>query len=109
MQRLSDLEAQHIARGAVFRVKGVYPYEEMVDLMLVETAEADNPLGVMVATGYSAGHIFVYLPYEALAKNTRMLSTAWIKLNWQKWIYPHCPAEDVIFLERYPAPIAIAE
>ncbi|MBL3684439.1 hypothetical protein F2981_14310 [Sinorhizobium meliloti] len=38
----------------MFRVKGSRPYEELVDFMSVETAEAARPLGMMVATGYSA-------------------------------------------------------
>ncbi len=104
MQRLAEIKEKEIGRGAVFRVKAEYPYEAVVDFMLVETTDAERPLGVMVATGYSAGHTFVHLPHEALMKGTRMLSTAWLKQNWEKWVYPPCPPQEVIFLEHYPEP-----
>ncbi len=104
MQRLTELKEKKIARGAVFRVKAEYPYEEVVDFMLVETTDAERPLGVMVATGYSAGHTFVHLPGEALMKGTRMLSVEWLKQNWEKWVYSPCPPQEVLFLERYPEP-----
>ncbi|MFK3781563.1 Imm45 family immunity protein [Agrobacterium sp. NPDC089420] len=105
---MADLNEKEIGRGAVFRVKAEYPYEAVVDFMLVETTDAERPLGIMVATGYSAGHIFVHLPYEALMKGTRMLSTVWLKQNWEKWVYrkrwspdTHCHARSQVALYGY--------
>ncbi|PST25532.1 hypothetical protein C7U60_06535 [Mesorhizobium plurifarium] len=101
MEKLVDLEAPQIWRGAIFRVKGSHPYEELIDFMLVETTEAARPLGIMVATGHSAGHTFLHLPPEALASRDKAISTAWLKANWMQWVYPECPVEEVLFIERY--------
>lgn len=59
MQKLVDLKEPEIWRGAIFRVKGSRPYE------------AARPLGMMVATGYSAGHTFLHLPLEALVSRDK--------------------------------------
>ncbi|KAA3502104.1 hypothetical protein G6L63_23330 [Agrobacterium vitis] len=104
MQKLIELNFEAIARGAIFRVRGQYPYENVVDFMVVETSVSERPLGIMVATGYSAGHTFVRPPPEAILTGTKMLSTAWLKENWAEWIYPACPVGEVFFLEHYPAP-----
>ncbi|MFK3781774.1 Imm45 family immunity protein [Agrobacterium sp. NPDC089420] len=66
-------------------------YEAVVDFMLVEMTEAERPLEIMVATGYNTGLSLVYLPHEALLKGTRMLSTARLKQNWEKWVYGLLP------------------
>lgn len=71
MQKVVDFNEPEICRGAIFRVKGSRPYEELVDFMSVETAEAARPLGMMVATGYSAGHTFLHLPLEALVSRDK--------------------------------------
>ena len=89
MQKLVDLKEPEIWRGAIFRVKGSRPYE------------AARPLGMMVATGYSAGHTFLHLPLEALVSRDKAISTAWLKGNWMQWVYPECPVEEVLFIERY--------
>lgn len=101
MQKVVDLNEPEICRGAIFRGKGSRPYEELVDFMSVETAEAARPLGMMVATGYSAGHTFLHLPLEALVSRDKAISTAWLKGNWMQWVYPECPVEEVLFIERY--------
>ncbi|WP_407695283.1 Imm45 family immunity protein [Sinorhizobium saheli] len=51
--------------------------------------------------GYSAGHTFVHLPPEAFVLRTASISVAWLKVNWSTWVYPDCPVEDVLFMERY--------
>jgi hypothetical protein len=104
MIRLLECDSERIGRGAIFRVRGKYPYEKIVDFMVVETLDGERPLGIMAATGYSAGHTFVRLPSEAISDVAVMLSTAWVKENWSEWIYASCPVEDVFYLERYPEP-----
>jgi hypothetical protein len=101
VKKLVDIDTPQIWRGAIFRVKGSFPYEETVDFMVVETSDDARPLGVMAATGYSAGHTFVHLPPEAIVLGTKSISVAWLKANWAKWVYPECPIEDVLFTERY--------
>ncbi|RVG73601.1 hypothetical protein CN223_25215 [Sinorhizobium meliloti] len=107
MQKLVDLEEPQIWRGAIFRVKGSHPYEELVDFMVVETTDAARPLGIMVATGYSAGHTIVHLPPEAIVLRTKSISTAWLKANWSKWVY-ECPVHEVLFMRNYAASIGAA-
>jgi hypothetical protein len=101
MRKLIDIEETQIWRGAIFRVKGSYPYEDTVDFMVVETSDEKRPLGIMVATGYSAGHTFVHLPPEAFVLGTASISAIWLRANWEGWVYPECRVEDVLFMERY--------
>ena len=103
MHKLIAIEEPQIWRGAIFRVKGSSPYEETVDFMVVETGDEKRPLGIMVATGYHAGHTFVHLPPEAFVLRTVSISAAWLKANWAEWLYPECPIEEVLYLERYQA------
>ena len=61
-------------------------------------------IAIIVATGYSAGHVVVYLPPECIHEGTIMLSTAWLLDNWSTWVYPECAVEDVYYLRNYPTP-----
>ncbi len=106
MERLVDCKTAALPRGTVFRLKGRYPYEAWVDFMLVLDEARDNPLVLVVATGYSAGHVVVSLPREGLYEETIMLSTTWLLENWSKWVYPECAVEDVYYLQNYPVPRA---
>ncbi|RCW20215.1 immunity protein 45 of polymorphic toxin system [Ciceribacter lividus] len=106
MERLVDCKAPALPRGTVFRLKGRHPYEESVDFMLVLDEAWANPLVLVVATGYSAGHVVVSLPPECMLEGTVMLSTAWLLENWSKWVYPDCAVEDVHYLQNYPVPRA---
>ena len=106
MIQLKHYKKSTFPRGTVFRVNGQYPYEDKVDMMLVETLDSDRPVGVMTVTGYHAGQTLVRLPYEACHDGTRMISAAWIKENWEKWIYPSCLASDVYVVGVYPPPTA---
>ena len=104
MIKLLDWNEEFISRGSVFRCKGSFPYEDVVDFMVVETGENERYLGLMVATGYEAGIICTTFPPEAYPPGTRMLSTNWLKENWSIWCYDECDVEDVYFVVHYQEP-----
>ncbi len=104
MEKLVDRKEPTLARGTIFRFKAKYPYEGTVDFMLLLDESWERPLAITIASGYNAGHVLVYLPNECILEGTMMLSTEWLKKNWTKWIYLHCPVEDVYYMDCYPVP-----
>lgn len=100
-EKLIDVSMEAIANGAVFRVKSVWPYESLVDFMVVDLADDERPFALMVATGRKAGLLLVQFPSDALWPGGHGLSLPWIIENWAKWIYPECPVEEVLFLLNY--------
>ena len=94
-----------IWRGAVFRCKAKWPYEGIVDFMLVHTHDAESEFAMLVATGMKSGIVFQILPPECRADGNRIaVAAGWLQENWTTWIYPDCPPEDVLFTEHYPTP-----
>lgn len=102
--KLIDLKDEKIGRGAIFRLIGEWPYEDIVDFMLFDAVGQDAAFGLITVTGYKAGLQCNNLPDECLLEGTRMLSTKWIINNWEKWIYPECPVEEVYYRPHYTAP-----
>lgn len=100
MTKLIDYKEIFISRGMIFRLPACWPYEEVVDFMVVEFAETH---GLVVSSGYKAGLILIKLPQESHLKEMRALSTEWIIDNWTKWIYPECDVNDVYLLDGYIA------
>lgn len=100
--RLVDLPSATIWHGNVFRVLGKYPYEQYVDFMVFETKSESRSHGLIVASGYKAGLILVYLPVESSSVEGGV-DREWVVSNWDKWIYPDCDVSDVYFIERYEA------
>jgi hypothetical protein len=106
--KLLEWEPAALFRGTVFRCNAVWPYENIVDFMLVEIPDSPSGLSVIVVTGYKAGLVLVHLPAEARSEaNARALSTAWVIENWSRWIYPECPAELVQVIQNYPAEVRV--
>ncbi|MDO5105248.1 Imm45 family immunity protein [Capnocytophaga sp.] len=97
MTKLIDYQEENIFRGAKFRCKGAYPYENIVDFLLCDLF---GELGLVVCTGYKAGLVFCVFPSEALSKDktTFAIETQWLKENWHKWGYFECPLEEVLIL-----------
>ena len=95
-------------RGTVFRCKGKWPYESMVDFMLIDSYEARSGFILMVATGRKSGITLQALPEACRATgNRRAVLMGWLQQEWTTWIYPDCAPLDVYFAESYPAPGAI--
>lgn len=100
---LTEFPDEVLWRGAVFRCKGKYPFEEAVDFMLMCYPNGPSGFAIYCISGYCAGNMEVALPKEALASGVSGISTAWLRDNWTHWVYPDCPAEDVfVFYPPYP-------
>ncbi len=104
MHKLVNCQETALGRGAVFRFRAKYPYEDVVDYMLLYDGGSDRSLAMIVSSGHKAGHLVIRLPNECLHEGTGMLSVEWLKQNWTNWVYPDCPVEDVYYLHKYPVP-----
>ena len=92
-------------RGAVLRCFGSYPYEEIVDFMIVELPfNGRREYALMVISGYKAGLIFVILPDESyvFGENGGGVNVEWLRANWSKWGYFECPVEQVQVFTNFP-------
>jgi hypothetical protein len=98
--RLADHPDEKIWRGAVFRCRGVYPHEEVVDFLLVDIPHLDG-FGLVVSTGYKAGLLLAVLPEEARAQGekAKAISTSWLVVNWTERIF-ECDPHDVYVLDE---------
>lgn len=103
--KLHDYPNEFISRGAIFRFPAKYPYEEMVDLILFQPSSDESGMGFLVNSGYKAGLIAQILPKESGRTGyTDCVVTAWLKENWNHWVYPECSMKDVWVSEGYPVP-----
>ncbi|MGF6595292.1 Imm45 family immunity protein [Pseudomonas sp. 2835] len=109
MTKLIECSNEIFSRGTVFRARGKYPYEEIVDFMVFDTLDENRRFGLMVTTGYKAGLPLVCLPDESNAGGLG-LSKAWVLANWGKWIYPDCKVSQVLVINSYkPGSHSLAE
>ncbi len=99
--KLIDYDQKSISRGMVFRLSAQWPYESIVDFMVIDLADSERPYGLVISSGHKAGLILVKLPAESHFDEGRALSTEWVISNWDKWIYPECDVSDVYLIERY--------
>jgi hypothetical protein len=93
-----------IFHGAVIRCLGKWPYENIVDFMILEGIDKDRGATIIVSSGYKAGLLLVNLPKESEENNgeyVRCLNAEWLKLNWTKWVYPECDIENVYISDGY--------
>jgi len=56
-QNLLTGEEDEIAAGSVFRVKAEWPYEEIVDFMLLYLPSESSTHALIVCTGMKAGRV----------------------------------------------------
>lgn len=101
--RLIEFNGDEIRRGAVFRVRAVWPYESAVDFLVFETSDSSSSYGLMVSSGSKAGLTLVHLPKAADCLTSPGLSTQWVRKNWSDWIYPDCALGDVFISNGYVA------
>ena len=93
-------QTDSLGRGTIFRCKGEYPYEDVVDFMVCET-KGEYVCSLMVVSGYKSGSVFQTLPEESLPEGYIFgIKVDWLKANWSKWIYPSCPIEDVWMIKK---------
>ncbi len=81
--KLVDFKEDYIVRGALLRMPGGYPYESVVDFMVIEL---EQRLALLVASGYKAGLIRQVLPKDALVSTVNAISPTWLIENWSKWV-----------------------
>ncbi|MDE3739081.1 Imm45 family immunity protein [Pseudomonas resinovorans] len=101
MKKLVDLEDEELRSGNVLRFPGQWPYEERVDLMVVDLSDEETPYALVVSSGHKAGLILVRLPCECVSLESRGIRKSWLIKNWSKWVYPECEIGDVFFIDRY--------
>ena len=105
--RLPDLpDGLCLGRGCVLRAaQAKWPYESVVDFMLVESPGSASGLKLMVSSGHKAGSTkLVFSDESCFDAQQYSLASTWLKANWAKWVYPECPVDQVWFLARYPIP-----
>ena len=105
--RLPDLpDGLCLGRGCVLRAaQAKWPYESVVDFMLVESPGSASGLKLMVSSGHKAGSTkLVFSDESCFDAQQYGLASTWLKANWAKWVYPECPVDQVWFLARYPIP-----
>ena len=103
---LLDREEQHLWRGSVFRFPARYPFEDIVDFMLIADANSQSGFALVCTTGYHAGQCQGQLPAEALAPgDTQAISWSWLVAHWQSWVYPEAEVSKVLISLGYPPAI----
>lgn len=105
-QKLADVASDDaIFRGAVIRCKGIWPYEDIVDFLVVTNHDQKRGMSLVVSSGYKAGLPLVVLPKESETghnNHTDYISVDWLKNNWAEWVYPDCDVMDVYISAGYP-------
>jgi hypothetical protein len=91
------------SNGTILRFPAKWPYENVVDLMLISIPDDESEFGLVVTTGQKAGLLLVKLPKECESQLGRGVRIEWLISNWDKWIYPECNVSEVHVLEHYPA------
>ena len=97
--RLIDCKRKELWRGTIFRFNGKYPFENIVDFMLVDIPYVESSFALICISGYYAGACECCLPKEAKNAGTHSISTDWLIKNWNKWVYSECSVNDVLVLE----------
>jgi len=101
MSEWLDAIDRALPHGTVLRFPAAWPYEDMVDFMVVNFPTG---MGLVVTTGYKAGLIVVILPSEAMPAGVLGISSRWLARNWTIWVWPDGDAAQVEVLAGYPPP-----
>ncbi|RJG12042.1 hypothetical protein D3879_01565 [Pseudomonas cavernicola] len=99
--KLVDYSESSISRGAILRLPAKWPYEAVVDFMVVDFPDPECGHTLIVSSGNKAGLVLIQLPRESFSPSGHAISKDWLISNWERWIYPDCPVEFVYILERY--------
>lgn len=92
--KLINYPKKTLWRGTIFRCLGEYPFERIVDFMILDNI---TEFSIYSVTGRHAGQLLCFFPKEALSTENNVwgISTEWVIENWDKWIYSDCAVEDV--------------
>lgn len=90
-------------RGSILRCRGVYPYEDLVDFMVIETIDESHSYSLLVSTGNKAGLLLCRLPLDSVPIDNPgyAVSFQWLISNWEERVYSGCFLNDVYVLEGY--------
>lgn len=104
---LVDWPTEPLYRGTVFRwLKAAWPYESVVDFMLVDYFDSPSGFAIYVVTGYKAGWVLAHLPIEAKADgDVHAISASWLRTNWRTLFAAESLIEDVYLVENYSAQV----
>jgi len=105
--KLVDFAGRAIIRGQIFRLPASWPYESIVDFMVVDIPEEGCGHSIVVASGNKSGLVLVRLPIESCVPAGHGISKDWIVANWSKWVYPESPVESVYLFDQVAVPIAL--
>ena len=97
--KLIDYKENDLWRGTILRFRGKYPFEEIVDFMLVDIPYVESGFAFICISGYYAGTLEFELPKEARNANARSISVNWLINNWNTWVYSECSIQEVFILE----------
>ncbi|MBP6219245.1 MAG: hypothetical protein KA436_11715 [Oligoflexales bacterium] len=99
-KKLVEIKQKYFFRGDILRCLAKYPYEKIVDFMLINDPQSPSGHTLIVATGYKSGHILICLPEEALPPKSEKVGgilVSWVIKNWNEWIYDDTEVGDVYF------------
>lgn len=99
---LLSCENASFRRGVVFRFPAKYPFEDIVDFMIIEDHESPISYKLICSSGYHAGQTELVFPAES-KNETGGISVTWLKENWSAWVYPECKLENVKYIDCYPS------
>jgi hypothetical protein len=92
--KLKELDIEKLGRGWVFRFPNADPNEDFLDLLLRENKDSPSEYTLMIMSGFDAGCDLINLPSEA-GSLKQGIARDWVIKNWETWIYPECPVEQV--------------
>jgi hypothetical protein len=107
--KLIEYAEPAISRGQIFRLPASWPYEPIVDFMVVDIPDEKRGHSIIVASGNKSGLVLVCLPVESGTPGSHGISKEWIIANWSKWIYPECPVEAVYLFDQTEAPTVLEQ
>jgi hypothetical protein len=102
---LHNLKERQLWRGTRIRFPAGDPYEDVVEFMFYLCPTSPSGFGLVVTSGYKAGHVNGYLPAEAKPSGDVIaISTSWLKSNFRKQIWNVSPRKVFVSAGKPPAP-----
>lgn len=93
MEATRLIDSAPIRIGQRFRCKGKYPYEDVVDFMVIKSLKDASSRQLLVVSGFMAGRVHCDIPNEAV-NDWGAIDRTWMIEHWPT-IYSDCPVEDV--------------
>lgn len=81
MEATRLIDSAPIQIGQRFRCKGKYPYEDVVDFMVVKSLKDASSRQLLVTSGFMAGIVHCDIPKEAV-NDWGAIDRAWMIEHW---------------------------